>query len=727
MKTISILFVAIVLIGSQTVRAAERPNIVVVLTDDVGFSDIGCYGGEIHTPNLDSLAATGLRFTEFYNTSRCCPSRATLLTGMYAHQAGVGHMTELHPDLDGYVGDLNNHCVTIAQVLQSAGYATYMVGKWHVTKFTDPIGPKYNWPLQRGFQRLYGIINGADSYFDPGTLTRDNTMISAFADPLYKPPAGEPYYFTNAIGDHASKFIHEHKQLNPGKPFFLYCAFTAAHYPMQALPRDIEKYKGVYDVGYEVIRQARFAREKQMGLIDPKWDLSPQWGDWEKVKNKEWEARCMQVYAADLDCMDQNVGKIVETLKAENQFDNTLILYLQDNGGNLEATGRQGNTKRADHPTLPTIPLDKILTNGFPKQTRDGWPVLHGTGVMPGPADTYIAYGQSWANVSNTPFREYKHFVHEGGISSPLIAHWPNHIHRDGQLDKQPTHLIDIMTTCVDLAGAQYPKQLNGNDITPMQGVSLLPAFDGKSLPDRPLFWEHEGNRAMRLGDWKLVAKHPSGKWELYNIVQDRTEMHDLASSDPDRVKSMSTQWEAWAKRANVLPWPWNPQYGSGGEAATTGPSHEVLHLRMGANLQHSKAPHITDKVITITAEIIKPASDGVIVADGGNTSGYSLYVKGNHLMFATRHSGDMNVIAADDPLPDGVKEVGATLAKDGSVTITADGKTVASGKVPGLLTEDPMDGLQVGKDLAGTVGDYQGPFTFKGEIGNVTVEMSSP
>ncbi len=271
----------------------------------------------------------------------------------------------------------------------------------------------------------------------------------------------------------------------------------------------------------------------------------------------------MEVYAAMLDRMDQNIGQIVQTLRDENQLDNTLILFLQDNGGNLENIGRNpaNNAVRADAPTLPPRGADFIELAGMPKRTRDGWPVLAGRKVMPGPADTYIAYGQSWANVSNTPFREYKHFVHEGGISTPLIAHWPARITRKGELEKQPGHLIDLMATCVDLAGANYPKQLNSHEIYPMEGTTLLPAFEGRPLPDRAIFWEHEGNRAMRQGDWKLVAKSPSGKWELYNMAQDRTEMHDLAASEPDRLASMSKQWEAWAKRCHALPWPWKPAW----------------------------------------------------------------------------------------------------------------------------------------------------------------------
>ena len=272
----------------------------------------------------------------------------------------------------------------------------------------------------------------------------------------------------------------------------------------------------------------------------------------------------MEVYAAMLDRMDQNIGRIVQTLRDQGRIDNTLILYLQDNGGNWERIGRDPkiNPSRADHPTLPPLAPTYIQTEMRPKQTRDGWPMLDGRNVLPGPADTYIAYGQAWGNVSNTPFREYKHWVHEGGISTPLIAHWPAGIQRKGELEKQPGHLIDLMATCVDLANASYPRQFDGRPIDPMEGISLVPAFAGKPLKERTLFWEHEGNRRVRQGDWKLVAKGAAGKWELYDMIRDRTEMHDLSSAEPDRAASMAQQWEAWAKRCHVLPWPWKPPYG---------------------------------------------------------------------------------------------------------------------------------------------------------------------
>jgi arylsulfatase len=706
---------------ANTKPASPRPNIIIILCDDMGFSDIGCYGSEIHTPNLDALAAGGLRFTQFYNTSRCCPSRASLLTGLYSHQAGMGHMTEEHVDLDGYIGDLNNHCVTIAQVLKPAGYATYMVGKWHVTSHATPAGPKYNWPLQRGFDRYYGTIVGAGSFFDPGMLVRDNTPISPFADREYKPPADGPYYYTNALSAQAARIIGEHHERHPDQPFFFYVAYTAAHWPMQALDRDIAKYKGKYDAGYEPIRAARFAREKELGLIDPKWDLSPQAGDWDKVKNKAWEARCMEVYAAMVDCMDQGVGKIVESLRQSGQLDNTLILFLQDNGGNYEATGRAGNATRAAAPTLAPLGPDFIETEVIPKRTRDGWPVLQGEGVMPGSHDTYIAYGRSWANVSNTPFREYKHFVHEGGIATPLIANWPAHITRHGELEKQPGHLIDLMATCVDLAGAEYPRRYHGDDILPMEGESLLPAFDGRPLQPRALYWEHEGNRAMREGEWKLVAKYPAGRWELYDIDNDRTEMHDLSTSEPTRLHAMVGKWATWARRSEVLPWPWKPQYG---EAPTTQASKMVFELKQGDNVPGKRSPQIAGRSIAIEARITK-SSDGVIVAQGGSTNGYSLYSKAGHAEFAIRREGELTVITSKDPLPASPFQLSAVFGADGAMTLSVNGTAVAGGKANGLLSRQPGEGLQVGEDLNGAVGDYDAPFGFKGEIGGVSVKLS--
>jgi arylsulfatase len=558
MKSLLFLLASFVLLNSSV---AAPPNILYILCDDMGFSDIGCYGGEIETPNLDALAKGGIRFTQFYNTARCCPTRAALLTGLYPHQAGIGHMME-DRKLEGYTGNLNKNCVTIAEALKPAGYKSYAVGKWHVTNVTKPKSEaeKFNWPLQRGFDRFYGTIHGAGSFFDPNTLTRDNQYISPFADPEY--PADD-YYYTDAISDHASRFIREHDK---AKPFFLYVAYTAAHWPMHAKTQDIAKYKGRYAAGYEAVRKARYEKMLKEGVITAasttNWPLPPDLGEKEFG---EWEQRRMEVFAAMVDSMDQGIGRIVQTLKDAGQFENTLICFLQDNGGCAEVVGSVGiGHPRAATPSLPPLSKDYLQPDMVPKQTRDGFPVRQGKGVMAGPADTYLGYGAAWATVSNTPFRKHKHWTHEGGISTPLIAHWPAGINVNytgnrtgfftrkapgGPLCHTACHLIDLMATAVDLSKTTYPA-----NVKPMEGRSLAPLFKGGQIEREAIYWEHEGNRAVRMGDWKLVAEHAK-PWELYNIAQDRSEQHDISKQAPERVKQMSAMYDAYAKRANVEPW----------------------------------------------------------------------------------------------------------------------------------------------------------------------------
>ena len=541
-------------------RAEKPPNIVIIMADDMGWSDIGCYGGEIQTPNLDGLAKGGLRFTQFYNTARCCPTRASLLTGLYAHQAGVGHMMG-DRGYDSYRGDLSRNAVTIAEALKGAGYRAYQSGKWHVSRFTAPEGPKHNWPLQRGFDRFFGTIHGAGSFYDPNSLTLDNTQIAPWED----------FFYTEAINGFACRYIREHQAEHPDKPFFLYVAHTAPHWPMHARPEDIARYHGRYAKGWDHLRAERYRRLKKMKLIDEDWELSPRdprSKAWKDADLKPWEQRCMEVYAAMVDRLDRGVGDIVQSLKDTGQFENTLILFLADNGACAENYGRRDNQAKAiPDPTIrrPMAP-GELQRRMEPLFTRDGRPIRTGRGVMPGPDDTYIAYGLSWANASNTPFREYKHWVHEGGISSPLIAHWPKGIRpgvfgnrrasEEGPLVDDPSHLIDLMATCVDVSGAVYPQKYAGLDVQAMEGVSLAPVFVGKEIVrPHPIFWEHEGNHAIRKGDWKLVAKH-KGEPELYNIRKDRSELDDLAGAMPGKVKELSKEWHQWAARVGVQPWP---------------------------------------------------------------------------------------------------------------------------------------------------------------------------
>jgi arylsulfatase len=537
--------------------AGPRPNIVVILSDDMGYSDPGCYGGEIATPNLDRLAAGGLRYTQFYNTGRCCPTRASLLTGLYAHQAGIGQMTN---DLGqaGYRGDLSRNAVTLAEVLKPAGYRNYLAGKWHVTRHLQPDGDKSNWPLQRGFDRFYGTIIGAGSFFDPWTLTRGNQAITPDNDPEYQPAR---YYYTDAISDHAVRFVNEHAAEAGEAPFFLYVAYTAPHWPLHAPEEDIARYRGKYDAGYEAVRRARFERMKKLGVIG-EVGLSPAPEAWREIpaERRAWEARCMEVYAAMVDNMDRGIGRLLKALEANGQFDNTLILYLQDNGGCAEANGRGPRKNPAEG--IEPMARDTLQTQMDPPRTRQGHPVLSGPGVMPGPATTYIAYGRNWANVSNTPFREYKARNHEGGIATPLIAHWPDGIRARNELRHEPGHLIDLMATCVELGRAAYPKEREGREVLPMEGRSLAPGFAADRAVERVLIWEHYGNAAIRQGKWKLAklnGKSADGAgdgWELYDIERDRSELHDLAGTRPDKVAELAALWTKHAHRTKVFPRP---------------------------------------------------------------------------------------------------------------------------------------------------------------------------
>ncbi|MCZ6674757.1 MAG: sulfatase-like hydrolase/transferase, partial [Verrucomicrobia bacterium] len=455
----------------------------------------------------------------------------------------------------------------IAEALKPAGYRTYLSGKWHVTPylFKEENPDKSNWPLQRGFDKFFGTIHGAGSFYDPNSLTRGNQYITPDNDPEYKPEG--TWYYTNAIADNMVNYIQDHSENHGSAPFFAYVSFTAAHWPMHALPEDIVKYEGAYDKGYTPTRQARVKRLKELKLLPDNWEVSPQVGNWDDVKSKEWESALMEVYAAMVDSLDRAIGRIVESLKATGQYENTLILFLQDNGGCAETFGRpqrEGPLIRPASPTLPPMGRDELQTNMVPPQSRDGYPLRRGEGVMPGPPETEIGYGRNWANVSNTPFKEYKHYVHEGGISSPLIVHWPKGLVGKGEAFRQtdqgplydsPAHLIDLMATAIDFGGAKYPKRKDGYKLIPLEGISLRPALSGKPLKrGKPIFWEHEGNRAVRDGKWKLVAKRVTGKWELYDMEKDRTEMNDLAEKNSTVASHMIAQYERWATERGVVP-----------------------------------------------------------------------------------------------------------------------------------------------------------------------------
>ena len=472
-------------------RAAERPNIILVMADDLGFADLGCYGSEIDTPNLDTLAANGLRFTQFYNTAKCHSSRVSLLTGLYCDQAG---------------GTKLSRGATIAEVLSDAGYATAMVGKWHLSKQ----------PTDFGFKRYWGHLSGATNFFTGDSSFRLNGEEWKVPESLN----GRPFYTTYAIMDFALEFLEEATSGN--KPFFLYTAFNAPHYPLQAPEEAVRKYDGRYDCGWDKLRLQRHRRQLESGLLPAKWKLSPRpdhvpaWNSLSK-EDRQWEADRMEVFAAMVDVVDQNIGRLADFLKAKGIFDDTLILFCSDNGA---------------------CPFER---------TR-------GRDLKPWDPKSYWTYDASWAHAGNTPFRLYKQNQHEGGISSPLIVHWPRGLKTErGSVTNQPGHLVDIMATCIELAGAGYPEQIANRLIDPLQGKSLLPIFRGETRQGHETLYFHFGtDRALRQGPWKLVSAK-LGKWELYNLDEDRTELNDLSEQQPERVAAMKAEWFRIAEEVDRL------------------------------------------------------------------------------------------------------------------------------------------------------------------------------
>ena len=665
-KTFSFLFAAVCGISVEAFAGpASKPNIVVIMVDDMGFSDIGCYGSEIPTPNLDALAAGGVRFTQFYNTARCSTTRASLLTGLYPHQAGMGYLDGLKkPESKGTHARLNDRCVTLAEVLGHAGYHTSIVGKWHLGQQNGTP------PWERGFQRTASTQYG-ELYF-PKERSREAckwVYLDGRKVPADSPEVGTgEWYSTFLFTDWALKFVDEAKAQN--KPFFLYFAHGAPHFPLKAPQEVIAKYRGKYKAGWDTLRSQRYARQKELGIIKCEWPLSPRPQDvpaWDSLSAAEQDRydNIMAVYAAMIDCVDQSVGRVVAGLKERGLLDNTLILFLSDNGGNAESG---------------------------PRGVTEGSPI--------GGPDSSVFLGMCWATLNNTPFWRYKHFTHEGGISTPFIAHWPAGIPaaRNGKLEGQPGHLIDIMATAVELAGADYPAEFNGHRILPMEGVSLTPAFKGEPLHRaKPLFWEHEGNRAVRDGAWKGVLKF-KGPWELYNMDADRTEQRNLAAEQPEKMRELSGLWETWAAASFVDNW----------EGAVRNDWGEEVK-------SESVAPQIKGRPFTVSATVESPSPQGVVLAQGGLAFGYALYFAEGKPAFAYRNRTKLTTLAAGSPVSG--KLVLTASVGERTLSLAVNGVVVASARSPGLLDKQPVLGLTVGYSSADPVGNYTAPNRFNGQV----------
>ncbi len=479
-------------------QADERPNIVMIMADDLGYSDIGCYGGEISTPNLDQLARDGMQMTQFYNCAKCTTTRAALVTGRYPRPKD---------------GLLDRTDLTIGELMKTAGYATSLSGKWHLGHGDD------QHPYQRGFDRFYGLLDGCCNFFDPsipdppfkGSRVRvfgqDDQLITEF-------PKG--YYTTTAFTDHAIESI---EAFAPGEtPFFLHVTYTAPHYPLHAPPETIAKYRGKYMGGWHELRNSRWKRQQELGLFKPGLTLSPTDSkayDWDTA-DQRWEDLRMATYAAMIDEIDQQIGRLVQALETTGELDNTLFMFFADNGGCAEEPGGRDTSR------------------------------------IPGPKDFYTAVGPSWGWAQNTPFKRYKQFVHEGGISTPMIVHWPAKI-SPGTKSDAVGHVIDLAATCADVGQVGWPESYNGNRVGPVEGKSLLPVFAGDNADrHQTLYWEWSGNRAIRRGNDKLVYDKLTKEWSLYDIAVDRTETVDRTESEPALAEKLKTDWTKWAKETGV-------------------------------------------------------------------------------------------------------------------------------------------------------------------------------
>lgn len=681
---------------TTTADADERPNIIVILADDLGYSDLGCYGGEMRTPNIDALANRGARLTQFYNSARCCPSRASLMTGLYPTQAGIGDFTTTTPSKDrgpGYLGRLRDDCVTMAEALGPAGYGCYYVGKWHLHNETGPI--------QRGFEEFYGYtFDHSHDQYDADYYKRLPEGRAKEVDP----PANE-FYATDVFNDYAIEFIKQGQQSD--KPWFLFLGHSSPHFPVQAPAERADKFEQTYLRGWDALRTERFDRMKRIGLIDgEQWQLSPREivpvdrddiaNGFSGQQNPAWDsldsdrqhdlARRMAVFAAMVEGVDNGVGRITDHLAQTGDLENTLIVFLSDNGACYEwgPFGFDGKSRRGE----TTLSTGEALKNI-------------------GQRGTHQSYGSAWANLGNTPFRMYKHFTHEGGISTPFIAHWPQGIGRQDEWIRQPAHMMDVLPTLLDAAGGTYPSEFNGNDVQPLEGVSLLPALRGKQLAERSIGFDHQAAHALREGDWKIVysKRMPEQlKWELYNLADDRCELNDLADAEPQRLKSMVSRWEQWAKRVGVT---WEPYETAFDDAAT-------LPL-------NAESPLIAGVAMKIHAEVDAASPSGVVLAQGGNRNGYALHFVNGVPIFDVRIDGKVQRLQATEPASGKVLLDASLSAK--TMTLSINEGPLLSIKSPGLIPTQPLDPLSIGFDDRTSAGDYESPNRFRGKVIQYRVE----
>ncbi|MDB4438469.1 arylsulfatase [bacterium] len=678
----------LVLLYVLPLHASKRPNVLLILADDLGFSDLSCYGGEIPTPNLDRLATGGAKFSSFYTSARCCPSRASLITGIHPHQAGIGSFTHSRqPPGKGlaYKGALLPTCATLAEMLLDDGYSTWMVGKWHMAQ-PGPIG--------RGFQNYYGYKNflaHSEDQWDPTKYLRLPESV--------KPelPVCDDFYVTDTFTDYSLEFIKQ-ARAKKDQPWFLYLAHSSPHFPIQAPQESIDRHIETYRKGWDVLRSERFERQKKFGLVrrdsrlprlsevpvdrddiangfsgkpNPAWDSLP-------ADRREDLARRMATFAAMVEHIDHGIGRILTDLEKNGELNNTIIAFLSDNGACYEWG-----------------PF------GFDGRSRLGKTTLHSGEELAGIGQpgTHSSYGSGWANLGNTPLNMYKHFCHEGGIASPLILHWPNGIARNEGYVKTPSHLMDIVPTILEATGAKYPDQRNGHKITPVEGTSLLPAIkNSTAIPARVLAFEHQEARGLRKGNWKLVwGKRQPDKitWELYNLAEDRSEQTNVAQNYATIKDQLVEDWNTWAKRVHAAP-------------------HIVPEPGFTKKAPSLKSPKIANRPLTISATVEGQNLDGVVLAQGGTEHGYALhFIKGVPAL-DLRVNGKVTRLSAGNKST-GKIELKATIGME-KLTLTVMGRTFET-KSPGLIPVQPKDSLSVGRDDRSSAGNYEAPNPFNGKI----------
>ena len=695
------------------------PNVVVIVLDDTGFSHLGCFGSDIDTPNIDRLAAGGLRYTNFHTTALCSPTRACLLSGRNHHSVGMRWLSNLDTGFSNCRGVISKSAATLPELLRANGYGTFAVGKWHLANLEDcsPAGPFDHWPLQRGFNRFHGFLGGATDQFSP-ELVVDNHAID--------PPSEDGYHLSEDMVSQAISMISAQQSSSPGERFFSYVAFGATHSPHQAPSSYIDKYKGKYDEGWDVIRQKWYEKQLDLGIIPSDAELSPRnrgVEPWEELskEQKALYAKMQEVFAAFLDHTDDQIGRLIQFLETQDLLDDTMIVFLSDNGASQEG-GKHGTTNELAYFNLMPLEVNDMLRH---------------LDEIGGP-NHYNNYPWGWSQVGNTPLRFYKQNTYEGGIRDPLIIHWPNGIDDAGGIRDQYHHVIDLMPTVLDIVGVEVPETFQGIDQQPVEGTSMSYTFPTNAVDlttNRPKqYYEMMGHRAIWSDGWKAVTMHRKGvsfedeKWALYDTSKDFSECHDLSADEPEKLKEMIDLWWDEAESFNVLPLDdrGNELFFMRREDRLP-PSKPQRFLQDTPHLERFKIPDVRNRSFEIAAKVtLDGDSEGVLVASGGRTGGIVLYVTDFHLVFEYNFMGSSTILSSKKKLDAGECELGVSYLKTAenhgiaSLYIENSDNRVHLGEVEidTLPYRQTMYGMDVGKDLGPTVSDkYVGPFTFTGDL----------